>query len=281
MSKSKIRIKSYTLSFLILGCFLLVTGCAVGPAPSVYQADFNIEKKPRMSLVEAYQNIKSEIRATDVEINEDVHVTSQGVSFTNKGTRFSGTYNEIQSLSVNTNREYSVDWTTISGNIPWHLTWRSEGDAQNFVDAVMTMKYYASKGSVDDTQAFADYRDKVKVWQALPQKPPLPEEVRRFRVLADDAVQNKDFDKAADYYEQGLAIDPMWPAGQFNTAMIYKELNFYSMAIMHMKRYLALKPEDTKNYRDQMYIWEEKAKESNDSSNSSGAPAVPSPSPKY
>ena len=54
----------------------------------------------------------------------------------------------------------------------------------------------------------------------------------------------KDSDKAADFYEQGLAIDPMWPAGQFNAAIIYKELNFYPMAVMHMKRYLALNPDD-------------------------------------
>jgi tetratricopeptide (TPR) repeat protein len=123
------------------------------------------------------------------------------------------------------------------------------------------------------TKALADFQEKVNAWRALPKKS-LPEEARRFRVLADDAVQNKEFDKAANYYEQGLEIDPMWPAGQFNAAMIYKELNSYAMAAMHLKRYLVLKPEDVKTYRDQMYIWEEKANEGNAlSDNSNTQPA--------
>jgi hypothetical protein len=113
------------------------------------------------------------------------------------------------------------------------------------------------------SKALGDFQQQVNTWRALPKKP-LPEEARRFRVLADDAVQNKEFDKAANFYEQGLAIEPMWLAGQYNAAMIYSELNSYAMAAMHMKRYLVLKPEDTKKYQDQIYIWEEKAKESNE-----------------
>ena len=45
----------------------------------------------------------------------------------------------------------------------------------------------------DDATAFADFQQKAQVWLALPQKPPLPEEARRFRVLAEDAVQNQRF----------------------------------------------------------------------------------------
>ena len=127
---------------------------------------------------------------------------------------------------------------------------------ENLKNAPKITEYISSK-------ALEVFKEKVKVWQALP-KEPLPEEARRFRVLADDAVQSKDFDKAANYYEQGLIIDPMWPAGQFNAALIYKESGNYTMAVMHMKRYLALKPEDAQKYQDQIYVWEEKAKETNE-----------------
>ncbi|MDE2027818.1 MAG: tetratricopeptide repeat protein, partial [Candidatus Omnitrophica bacterium] len=94
------------------------------------------------------------------------------------------------------------------------------------------------------------------------QKPPLPEEVHRLIVLKDDAIQNNDFSKAADYYEQALAIDPMWPAGQYNAAMIYSELGSYPMAVTHMKHYLALEPAaaNARASQDKIYIWEEKAK---------------------
>jgi tetratricopeptide (TPR) repeat protein len=125
-------------------------------------------------------------------------------------------------------------------------------------------KHHAVRAFIaDDAKAFAEFQEKVRVWQILPQKPPLSEEVRRFRVLADDAVQSKDFDKAASFYEKGLSLDPLWPAGQFNAALIYGELKDYSMAVIHMKRYLALDPnvKDARAYQDKIYIWEEKANE--------------------
>ena len=117
----------------------------------------------------------------------------------------------------------------------------------------------------DDAAAFLDFQQKAKIWQARADKPPLPEEVRRFRVLADGALQSKNFGKAAGYYEQGLAIEPMWSAGHYNAALIYGELKIYSMAVIHMKRFLELKPDDkeARASRDQMYVWEEKDKESN------------------
>lgn len=103
---------------------------------------------------------------------------------------------------------------------------------------------------------------KAEAWRALPQKPALPEEARRFEVLARDAMQNKNFEQAADYYDQGLAVYAVWPEGQYNAAAINGELGRYAQAVDHMKRYLALSPyaSDAQASRDQMYIWEEKLK---------------------
>jgi len=270
MSDNKILIKSHICFLLVLGGLLLVAECARGAdtAP-VYKADFNIDKQPQMGLLEAYQNIRRELRISG-EPGDIIQVTSAGLSFEEIHGKYKlgGRFDEVQTLSVRIYSEgvYVVDWITISGTTNFHAYWKSQSDAQCFVDAVMAIKYYTSKQSFDDPSAFAEFQQKAKEWLALPQKPPLFEEAHRFRVLADDAVQNKKFDKAANYYEQGLAIDPIWPAGQFNAAMIYGELEFYPLAVMHMKRYLALKPEDTKKYQDQVYIWEEKSKENDASS---------------
>ena len=247
---------------LVLGVMLL-TGCA-----TLYQADYNPQKASQISLSDARQNIKQELQTClfDFQVGcynqptKNVKLTNDGFTLTlADGGRHSVRFDQVQNLAV-TDEGFSWYMVQLNSN---YLGWRTVNDAKSFVDAFQAMKYYSSKHILvdDNTAASADFQDKVKVWQTLSPKPSLPEEARRFRVLADDAVQNKEFEKAADYYEKGLAIDPMWPAGQFNAAMIYKELNFYTMAVMHMKRYLALKPDETKKYQDEIYIWEEKANE--------------------
>jgi len=241
----------------------MATGCALTASP-VYEADFNVGKKPPLSLPEAYENLKSAVQKiyySNGTTAGDLRLTGEGFTFKNNGAEYAlFKYSDIQNLTVyaDPNSSYFyVEW-----NANFYYWWKVQSDAQTFVDAVMAMKYYASKQFLaDDAVAFEEFQDKANIWRTASVKPPLPEEARRFRVVADDAVQNNNFDKAAGYYEQGLAIDPMWPAGQYNVAVIYKELNFYTMAVMHMKRYLALKPEDTQKYRDQMYIWEEKVNE--------------------
>ena len=60
--------------------------------------------------------------------------------------------------------------------------------------------------------------------------------------MAEDAINNKEFEKAVDYYEQGLDIEPLWPEGQFNAALLHGELKDYENAALHMKRYLELVP---------------------------------------
>jgi len=38
--------------------------------------------------------------------------------------------------------------------------------------------------------------------------------VRRFQLLAEDAIRNKSFEEAVDFYEQGLQVLPLWPDAQ-------------------------------------------------------------------
>ena len=103
----------------------------------------------------------------------------------------------------------------------------------------------------------------IEAWRALAVKPALPEEVQRYWVAAEDALENKAFQKAAGYYGKGLKIEPLWSQGQYMAAIIESELHQYGRAAVHMKNYLALVP-DAKNaqaLRDKMYLWEVKAGE--------------------
>jgi hypothetical protein len=72
--------------------------------------------------------------------------------------------------------------------------------------------------------AWADFQQKAAAWRALPVKPPLSEDVRRQRVQAENAFNEKHFNSAVEHYESGLKINPLWPEGHFNAALIYAEL---------------------------------------------------------
>lgn len=141
--------------------------------------------------------------------------------------------------------------------------WESKGkdEAVSLANAFFVLKRYA-EGYKEDDEKFAD---EARKYREAAVKPPLSEETRRCQVMAEDALNNKEFEKALDYYLKGLASDPMWPQGQFNAAIIAGELKIYDTATLHMKHYLELCPEspDAKAARDRLYLWEGKEKEEN------------------
>ncbi len=136
--------------------------------------------------------------------------------------------------------------------------------AVSVANAFYVLKGYAEGYKPgDETALLADFQTKAKAWRALAVKPALSEDVEKCRVMAEDALRNKNFEKAVQYYEKGLAIEPLWPQGQFNAALLEGELHAYRMAAFHMKRYLLLVP-DAPNARaaqERIWLWEEKAKE--------------------
>ena len=98
----------------------------------------------------------------------------------------------------------------------------------------------------------------VANYRAANPKPQLPEEARKFKVQAEFAVQQKQFDTAADLYGKALEIAPWWPEGHFNRALILGELKQYQRAIREMKLYVRLAPDapDARAAQDKIYQWE-------------------------
>jgi tetratricopeptide (TPR) repeat protein len=162
------------------------------------------------------------------------------------------------------------------------LEWRSDrmhrddSAAQDFANALNVLRVYARnyESSRDrapvcfaekDEQAriWAEFQKRAAAWRALPAKPPISDDVKRNRLLAEDAYQQKQFDTAAAEYEAGLEIDPLWAQGHFNAALIYGELKDYDDAVWHMRCYLELLPNapDAQEARDQMLLWQGKAKQ--------------------
>jgi tetratricopeptide (TPR) repeat protein len=158
-----------------------------------------------------------------------------------------------------------------AGNRGWRadfrpeFAWEKMADAEAFAEAVTALGLHANgKG---DLEAF---KEKADSWRSLAVKPELPEEARKYRVLAENAYKEKRFEDARRYYEQGLEIQPLWPDGQFNAAILDKEFGDYGEAVYHMRCFIELAPEskDAAAARDQIIIWEEKAKEPSAASDS-------------
>jgi hypothetical protein len=140
----------------------------------------------------------------------------------------------------------------------------NKDEAVSLADAFYVLKRYAEGYKPEDElAAAAAFANEAKKYREIPVKPALQEDVQRYRVAAEDAYKNKDFEKALEYYKKGLAIEPLWPQGQFNAAMLAGELHWYNWAALHMKRYLELVPDaaNAKAAREKMYLWEVKAKE--------------------
>jgi tetratricopeptide (TPR) repeat protein len=143
------------------------------------------------------------------------------------------------------------------------LGWNDEAIAQQFANAFNRLVYAARNGNTEDRKDFEEFQTAAKAWRESPTKPPLSEAADRERILAENAINEKNMQSAVDHYDAGLEADPMWPQGWYNAALIYGQLQQYDDASEHMKHYLELAPDapDAKAAREQMIIWEDKAKQ--------------------
>ena len=142
------------------------------------------------------------------------------------------------------------------------LLWEDRRDADLFASAMNRLVQAAENKEPVAMESSADFKAHAEQWRQLSAKPAQPEAIERAWVLAEAALQEKDFASAAAYYDEGLAKFDMWPEGYYNAAMVFAEIKLYGEATEHMKRYLDLVPsaQDAKAARENMYIWEEKAK---------------------
>ena len=274
-------IRRLTINTVVAGylvALFLISGCInIASRYTVYQPDFPV--KPGITIPEAQEIISGKLQAVynscwQRERYQNVQVTMMGFSFFDPGG--------VQAFGANAvpprSRSYEfrkLHDLTVDRWPNWHgvhviklgedeIYWcGSEEDARKFIDAINVMIYYSSDLVLaDDAASFAEFKEKAGAWRALPVKPALTERVQRFRVLAEDSIQNKKFEQALYYYEQALAVTPLWPEGQFNAALLYGEFEMYPQAVLHMKRYLELSPDakDAQPAREKMFIWEEKSK---------------------
>jgi tetratricopeptide (TPR) repeat protein len=108
------------------------------------------------------------------------------------------------------------------------------------------------------------FKAKANAFRDAKDKPALSDEVRQYGMLGVDAVNAKNFDDALNQFESGLALEPLWPNGHYNAAMVYAQTGDYENAVYHMKAYLELIPADDKEFqanRDRILLWQGKLKQ--------------------
>jgi tetratricopeptide (TPR) repeat protein len=114
------------------------------------------------------------------------------------------------------------------------------------------------------TAGWDAFKAKANAFRDAKDKPALSDEVRQYGMLGVDAVNTKNFDAALNEFESGLALEPLWPNGHYNAAMVYAQTGDYESAVYHMKAYLELTPADDKEFqanRDRILLWQGKLKQ--------------------
>jgi tetratricopeptide (TPR) repeat protein len=133
-----------------------------------------------------------------------------------------------------------------------------ESDMIRAANALYVLKQNAirQKIELDEFDAsfatsLTDYRKKAAANTAL------PEEANKYKVQAEGAVRDKEFNDAADYYAAALKIAPWWPVGHFNRALVLGEAGEYELAQREMKYYLQLVPgaPNARAAQDKIYDW--------------------------
>jgi tetratricopeptide (TPR) repeat protein len=252
----------------VLGVRLLASAAVLalfaGCSPTIYTP--GPQGPPGLTVSEARRSLSETLRAAksrdggpflETRVSEDgfsIRRLSKGEA-RERRYRFS----ELPALSVKeSGKAFVVD---LGPDDKEQVAWDSPGDARRFVDVLQALGYLtSSKPLFSDNQAFAEFREKAAEWRALRPKPEFPEGARRYKALAEEAAAIDDHDGAASFYEQGLAIHPLWPEGQYNAALLYGDSGMYAKAIGHMKRYLELAPNapEAGAARIKMQDWEKK-----------------------
>ena len=219
----------------------------------------------------------------NMSVNEARKMLTSEMKGDGKFIYYDGKSHKITNLHVNSNKLIVIDESgkqsiILFENIPKIVTgvtmWAGEGyilladqveyraDREiptSIANALYVLKQHAIKDKKDADEfdanfaaSLADYRNKFASNSAL------PEEANKYKVQAEDAVRDKQFDDAADLYAEALKIAPWWPVGHFNRAQVLGEIGNFGEAMHEMKYYLQLVPlaSNARAAQDKIYSWE-------------------------
>ena len=166
---------------------------------------------------------------------------------------------------MSADKKYEKDSSNV---LFWHrgvdpLQW-SESEAAymgEFVRALEVLKANARSPVDAEVHDEQEFKQRAAQWRELAEKPALPDAVHREEVLAKyEVTEEKNPELALAHFEKGLAIEPLWPAGQLAAATICSELQKWGCAVTHGQEYLEMMPNGPQSdvLRDKLIIWQDK-----------------------
>lgn len=267
------------ISFLSSVGFLLLFGCAMPPSgfsPSE-QSALSASLSDPSDLVQVRSVFKREVERTPLVRDVVFHNEPGEVRYLEYTDPSNGKSNVVQLTSLlpdsiivsyspggaYTYPAWKVSYTEYVQLHQYYWlssTW-SQTDAENVARALKILVLDA-RHELDGILAtnLGKFKETCQSWHSLQEKPPMPEEAQRHKVLAENAFRENDMDKATDEYMNALKIYPCWPEGQHNVASILGDTGWYTGAIAHMKYYLELVPNASYSQadRDKIIIWQDK-----------------------
>ena len=222
------------LRIVLLSGTFFVGGCLMPGFDTETAYQSSPQARPSMTASEARNWLVACLqwkRGPDSWTYRDIQISDTGVSYVDpRGpTPHSWRFAEVGTIAVTYD---AFDPSTLAVNVPGdRFVFGDLPSAKRCVDVVCTLGYYSAHPGAelsDDAAPFAAFQRQAEAWRALPSQPALPEEARRYEVLAKNAIQKKDFDAAVGYYAQGLTVCPLWPEAQYNAAVICGELGQYA-----------------------------------------------------
>ncbi len=211
-----------------------------------------------------------------------VHLVQGGLVLqVSKNKQQSVRYDDIAKISVSPGFLMHADfYLRTKEKKTYHLVYApgpASNDALDLLQAAVTMlandtlrgkSFTCSEDPQDYAAALADFQQKTAAWVASATKPPISDEVYKDRLLAEDALKNRNLKAAVDYYELGVQSDPTWAQGWYDAAVAYSELTDYADAADCMQHYVVLMPNapDVQKAKDNVILWAAKADQA------SGAP---------
>lgn len=260
------RFNSYAIPFLALPLFLLTSGCA----PVIYRSTH--ENIPEMSYFDARKKVTSIKKAGYIEtakIKVDgidiVYPDDKAGKESIETVYFKSIKNLRVTKAIGSGPRYVVtiyhlpDVGKAQPPSNTYISFYDPGDAISVAEALYALKRHAEGyRSPQDLAADAAFQEEVRKYRQMPVKPALPEEARKYAVQAEFSLEKKNFEDAADRYEDALRVAPWWPEGHFNRALILANIEQYEEAIAEMKKYLLLVPDakDVRAAQDNIYKWE-------------------------
>lgn len=135
---------------------------------------------------------------------------------------------------------------------------KHEGDGDLPLALAVYSKAYSESSDTVDAESI--FREIVRLYRTILEKPVLSEAQRRISVQAELSARERRYDDAIRQFGELNRLAPWFPAAYFNRALLLAERGRHADAVDAMRRYVELAPDapDARAAKDKIYEWETK-----------------------